>query len=73
MHKKHLHARNINNIFSIIAFKTVREVKNRNSHVREIAFHTLLCIVSIVTIIIINNVKKIHVRKRPTSHMDNYA
>jgi hypothetical protein len=41
----------------------VREVKNRKSYVREIAFHTLLCIVSIVSIVCINNVKKIHVRK----------
>jgi hypothetical protein len=33
-------------------------MKNTKSYVREIAFHTLLCIISVVTTY---NVKKIHV------------
>jgi hypothetical protein len=50
-------------------------MKNRNSRMREIAFHTLFCMVSMVSILltISNNAKKIHVRKWPTSGTDNYA
>jgi hypothetical protein len=40
----------------------VREVKHRNSRVREIAFHTLFCMVSMVSILLTMQ-KEIQVRK----------
>jgi hypothetical protein len=36
-------------------------MKNTKSYEREISFHTLLGIISVVTIVPTNNVKKIHV------------
>jgi hypothetical protein len=47
-------------------------VKHRNSRVREIAFHTLFCMVSMVSILLTMQ-KKIHLKKWPTSCTDNYA
>jgi hypothetical protein len=47
-------------------------MKNRNSRMREIAFHTLFCMVSMVSILLTMQ-KKIHVRKLTTSGTDNYA
>jgi hypothetical protein len=39
-------------------------VKNRNRRVREIAFHTLFCMVSMVSILLTMQ-KKIHVKNYP--------
>jgi TRAP-type mannitol/chloroaromatic compound transport system permease small subunit len=39
-------------------------VKHRNSRVREIAFHTLFCMVSMVSILLTMQ-KKIHVKNDP--------
>jgi hypothetical protein len=36
----------------------VREMKNRNSRMREIAFHTLFCMVSMVSILLTMQKKK---------------
>jgi hypothetical protein len=39
-------------------------MKNRNSRAREIAFHTLFCMVSVVSILLTMQ-KKIHVKNDP--------